>query len=512
MDVLYSDPTTQADDDSLARSIQQAGNVVVAAQLIAPPATGGSSSWLLPLPAIQRAAAAVGHVNVSTESDGVARQILIRAADDRGRAIRAMAVEIARIGDGIAEQSLTETSRSLLLGSRVIPTESIAPSVVIGGVPGAASSTQTLRAAWMAIDYIGPAGSYRTYSFADVLSGRIAPAKFRGKYVLVGATAASLGDRLTSPFIHQADARGDQHGSLMPGVEVLANTLNTILRSRFYSETPDWLAFLCGALTAALTVFMLAIGQGPHEAVKQLSALAAVGGAVLLAGYLVFTGLLVFPPLALSLVSFGSAGVLGLLRRSLVASSRLDRSIEDIQRAGDFLNARSLGGAAESIARLADARGVAIYASQGVRQGGRVWLVAAHGIAILRKSSGGFALPPHTSLGLGLLAIPIDGPDSAATLVIAHGTARAPSIEVQSAPLRRDRRRHRGNLGRKRGSLSMVAARIGVEGAVSGSSEPPYAGPREVSVSGDDFCRRRTHHRGSGWTHRVREPARRGGS
>ena len=276
VDVLYADPTSETDDGTLARSIQQAGNVVVAAQLVAPPTTGGPTSWLLPLPAIERAAAAVGHVNVSTESDGIARQILIRTADDQGRAIRAMAVEIIRIGDGIAEQSLTETSRSLLLGSRVIPVESIAPSVVIGGVPGVESSTQTLRAARMAIDYIGPAGSYRTYSFADVVAGRIPPAQFRGKYVLMGATAASLGDRLASPFVHQADARGDQHGSLMPGVEVLANTLNTILRSRFYSETPDWLAFLCGALVAALTMFVLAIAQGRHETVKQIGALAAV--------------------------------------------------------------------------------------------------------------------------------------------------------------------------------------------------------------------------------------------
>jgi hypothetical protein len=47
------------------------------------------------------------HVNVATESDGIARQILIRAADDQGRAFRAMAVEIIRIGDGIAEQSVT---------------------------------------------------------------------------------------------------------------------------------------------------------------------------------------------------------------------------------------------------------------------------------------------------------------------------------------------------------------------------------------------------------------------
>ncbi len=427
VDVLYADPTSEADDSTLARSIQQAGNVIVAAQLIAPPATGGPASWLLPLPAIERAAAAVGHVNVSTESDGVARQIVIQAADDQGRAINAMAVEIIRIADGIAEQSLTETSRSLLLGSRVVPVESITPSVLIGEVPGVESSTQTLRAARMAIDYIGPAGSYRTYSFADVVGGRIPPVQFRGKYVLVGATAASLGDRLASPFVHQADTRGNQHGSLMPGVEVLANTLNTILRSRFYSEIPDWLAFCCGTLVAALILFILAIAQGHHETIKQIGVLAAVTGAVLLAGYLAFTRFLVFPPLTLSLVSFASAGVLGLLRRSWVVSSHLDRSIEDIKRAEESLNAKNLGAAAESIARRADAAGVAIYASHG---GGGMRLAAAYGTAIVYKASGGFALPPHTPPGHELLAIPI-GSQGAVTVVIAHDAARAPSIEVQ---------------------------------------------------------------------------------
>jgi signal transduction histidine kinase len=279
------------------------------------------------------------------------------------------------------------------------------------------------------IDYIGPAGSYRTYSFADVLGGRTPPAQFRGKYVLVGATAASLGDRLASPFVHQADARGNQHGSLMPGVEVLANTLNTILRSRFYSETPDWLAFLCGMLVAALTMFMLAIAEGRHETVKQIGVLAVVIGAVLMAGYLACTRFLVFPPLTLSLVSFASAGVLGLLRRSWVASSHLDRSIEDIKRAGESLNAMSLGSVAESIARLADAEGAAIYASQ---VDGRMRLVAAHGTAILRKDSSDFALPPHTNLGQELLAIPIEGSCGASegTLVIVHAV-RVPSIEIQ---------------------------------------------------------------------------------
>ena len=65
VDVLFSDPTTQEDDDALARSIGRAGNVVVAAQLTESPVHGRPSSWLLPLPEIERTAAAVGHVDVA---------------------------------------------------------------------------------------------------------------------------------------------------------------------------------------------------------------------------------------------------------------------------------------------------------------------------------------------------------------------------------------------------------------------------------------------------------------
>ena len=79
VDVLFIDPTTQEDDDGLARSIGRAGNVVVSAQLTDSPVHGGPARWLLPLPAILRAAAGVGHVNVQTELEGVARQIALRA-------------------------------------------------------------------------------------------------------------------------------------------------------------------------------------------------------------------------------------------------------------------------------------------------------------------------------------------------------------------------------------------------------------------------------------------------
>src|SRR6516164_9259997 len=98
IDVLFTDPTTQEDDDLLARSISRAGNVVLAASLTDAPVHGGPSRWLLPMPSLERAAA-IGHINVQTEQDGAARQIAVRLADDAGRAIRAMPVEIVKMAD-----------------------------------------------------------------------------------------------------------------------------------------------------------------------------------------------------------------------------------------------------------------------------------------------------------------------------------------------------------------------------------------------------------------------------
>ncbi|HJZ95029.1 MAG TPA: CHASE2 domain-containing protein, partial [Candidatus Solibacter sp.] len=279
VDVLFTDPTTQEDDDMLARSIGRAGNVVVAASLTDAPVHGGPARWLLPIRAIERAAA-IGHINVQTEQDGAARQIAVMLADDAGRVVRAMPVEAVRIADGTPEEGVTDTGNALLVGSRTILMNTSAPDIVIEP----AESTKILRGGRMAIDYIGPAGSFNpvTYSLADVLAGSVAGEKLRGKYVLIGATAAGLGERVASPFVRYADQHADQHGSLMPGVEVLANAVNVILRSRYYTEASDFAAFCWAALAAALTLFLLEASQGGREVVKQTGALLVVAGAILL--------------------------------------------------------------------------------------------------------------------------------------------------------------------------------------------------------------------------------------
>ena len=339
IDVLFTDPTTQDDDDALAGSIGKAGNVVVAAQLTESPVHGGPTEWLRPLPAIQNAAAATGHVNVQTEADGVARQIEVRAADDSGGTIRAMAVETVRIGDGTPEAGVINTHRTLLLGGRSIPLDVSQSPLVIGRAGSDPDSTQVLRGGRMTIDYIGPAGSFgpNTYSLTEVIEGSVPASKFRGKYVLIGATAASQGDRLSSPFVHQTDAHADQHGSLMPGVEVLANAVNTILRSRFYSDASDWAAFFWSALIALATLGLLEAAQGGSESLKQLAVLAGLALTILVTSYLVFTRLLVFPPLVPGLAACASAGILGLLRRSLAASSRLDANLAELAASADLM-------------------------------------------------------------------------------------------------------------------------------------------------------------------------------
>jgi signal transduction histidine kinase/CHASE2 domain-containing sensor protein len=334
VDVLFTDPTASDDDDALARSIGRAGTVVLAASLTEAPVHGGPSRWLLPIRPLERAAA-IGHINVQTEHDGAARQIAVRLADDTGRALLAMPIQIVRVADGTPEEAVTDTGTVLLVGSRTIQVETSPSSVVIQP----AQSTKVLRGGRMTVDYIGPSGSFNpvTYSLADVLSGSVPAEKLRDKYVLIGATAAGMGERVASPFVRYTDAHADQHGALMPGVEVLANAVNVILRSRYYTVTGDFAAFLWAALAAFLTLIMLEASQGGHEILKQTGGLAAIAALILTASYVAFARLLVVPPLVPCLVAYGGAGILTLLRRSLLASARLDRNIGELALSGDLL-------------------------------------------------------------------------------------------------------------------------------------------------------------------------------
>lgn len=369
LDVLYSEATNEAEDRALATAVARAGKVIVAAQLTETynEAQEPHAIWLRPLPELARAAAAIGHVNVASGFDGVARTLNLRMADDEAQPFWAMAVETVRVGEGLPSEAIRETPEAVRIGPRALPLNVDARNLVIEGAVG-----ETIQAARLWLDYIGPPGSYaaQTISFADVLDERVAAERVRGKYVLIGATAASLGDRLSTPFTRTDDAQGRQHGEWMPGVEILANTLQTILRARFYHETPDWLAVVGAALTASAVLLLLSLAQGRREVLKQMAALLGLLAVLLFGSYLAFAHWLLLPPLVPLLMAYAVATPLALLRRSLALSAALDARIADLATAaGDplamKLQLQTAPNPLALIAQLTEATTVSLFAGNG---------------------------------------------------------------------------------------------------------------------------------------------------
>jgi adenylate cyclase len=75
----------------------------------------------------------------------------------------------------------------------------------------------------MQINYRGPRGTYRYKSIADVVTRNFEPGTFKGKIVLVGASATGIGDQRSTPY----------GGIDYPGVEVHANVIDNILHQQF---------------------------------------------------------------------------------------------------------------------------------------------------------------------------------------------------------------------------------------------------------------------------------------
>lgn len=329
--LLFSDPTTEADDTALAAAIQRAGKVVVAAQLIETPLR--RAEWLRPLPAIEQAAAGLGHGNVLTDFDGVARALTLRETDDEANVLWALAVQTVRVGDGVDASQVRDLPDAVKLGARNIPITVDSPTATLASTSRNAGM-ETFRASRLTIDYRGPSGTFanQTFSIADVLDGRIGAENFRGKYVLVGVTVAAMGDRVASPFARFASNDGRQNGVLMPGVEVLANAVATILDSRFYRETPDWLAAMMVALVALAVTIALTRTGGKFEWLRQMGALVGLVLLILLASYLAFARWLIVLPTAPVLISLLVAAPLALSRRVWTASAGLDARIAELTR------------------------------------------------------------------------------------------------------------------------------------------------------------------------------------
>jgi adenylate cyclase len=80
------------------------------------------------------------------------------------------------------------------------------------------------------IDYRGPVSTFKSVSFSDAVNGKVPPSFFRGKIVVVGPWASTFQD------LHPVSYGSD----LMPGPEIQANAISTILRGEPLNSVPGW--------------------------------------------------------------------------------------------------------------------------------------------------------------------------------------------------------------------------------------------------------------------------------
>ncbi len=149
------------------------------------------------------------------------------------------------------------------------------------------------------IDFHGPDGTVPTYPFLDLVKGRLDPALLRGRVVVVGSSAPSLQDLHPVPTVRDG---------LMPGAEVQANAISTVLRGFPLREAPPW----SNLLAALLLAFVV-----PVASLRMRARWSILVGVVALAAWLVVaqamfergTMVAVVPPVLALLV--GGVGALG---------------------------------------------------------------------------------------------------------------------------------------------------------------------------------------------------------
>lgn len=230
------------DGDSLLAAALRAGPPTVL-PLVATPLPGMQGlAELPPIEPLASAAAALGHAQVEIDADGIARSVFLRE------------------GRGAPQHP----HFALALLERVAPAE-LAPLRVTRHPDLAhAPADAWVRDQQLLVPFLGPPGHFTTLSYVDALRGAIEPARLRGKWVLVGATAQGLGDAYATPL-----SRG---GRTTPGVELSANVLQALRDGSGILPAPRALRLALGALPLLLA-FAGFLWLSPRQSLLLLAAL-----------------------------------------------------------------------------------------------------------------------------------------------------------------------------------------------------------------------------------------------
>jgi CHASE2 domain-containing sensor protein/signal transduction histidine kinase len=213
LDILLSE---SGDGDAQLAAAIAAGPapVLMPLHFSTPGSNGHIYDTVPPAPTFAAAVKAVGHVNITFDDDGIVRRTLICFRPDARAKAWPHLMELVYRG--------------------------------LGGQPSPAAHTNKSCEQDLLIPY-AKRGSFAEISYADILNGDVPDAMLRGKDIIIGATAAGMGDSFPTP---------NGGGGLLAGVEIMANMLGALRRDDFIKPlSTEWVAAL-----SLLPLWLLLIG------------------------------------------------------------------------------------------------------------------------------------------------------------------------------------------------------------------------------------------------------------
>jgi adenylate cyclase len=239
-DVIFSRPRDPEEDAHFAKTIAQAGNVILARYI-------GEKGHKTPLEIFREGERGEALINVTLDQDGVLRHMPLVGLDysvegPDPEPVLAMSLEMARqYLEPEGDQEL-EIGDPLVFGSLRVPNPE----------------------GKMRINYYGPPATFPRIPFWRAVTGELAPEEIKGKIVLIGASAPSLHDYYKTPFAErkQVSLSGQAEstqGVRMDGFEIHANALQTILDRSFIHRSKDQWGLVPGLMIGmgALGAFLL---------------------------------------------------------------------------------------------------------------------------------------------------------------------------------------------------------------------------------------------------------------
>lgn len=225
--VLFEQDKDPANDEALARSLAAVPSSAAVVQLYSTTVDGQTVyTYSQPISPFRAVLDGSGISTVKRDEDAIVRSVQAFESYN-GRNINHWAFEIASLYLGM-DKPTEQTDVSLQFNGQTVP----------------------LHSKEMLVNFNGPSGTYTTYSAANVHDGVTLeedPDAFRGKIVLIGATTLTLQDIYPTPFSAQTPTAG---------VEIVANTIDTILNGAYLRETSPWLTLVITIIAALLAALI----------------------------------------------------------------------------------------------------------------------------------------------------------------------------------------------------------------------------------------------------------------